>query len=257
MVGAVVKQNALRGLMVTAMLVAAVAPAAAHPETSPLLLNRYISLMAMGEKIDGFFYLVYGEVPGAEQRRAMDQDKDGRLSPGEQEQAKRAWHARTNELLDVSVDGKRLSLDGAKVDVQLGGDETVTTAPLIVEVYVSWPLEFGTRTLSVAPKKDFPRLGETEIVLDLSTEWQLLSSQHGDEKGIANRFKFEGPRGSDERRSTFVIASVASSGAPILDSYRKNRLMLGLALGALGAAFIVYSRRRQKAEERAQRNEKG
>jgi hypothetical protein len=248
MVPAVVKQKrALRVWLVAALASSTLLPRAghAHPEVSPQLVNRYLSLIVVGGRVEFFVTLLYGALPGAEARKGLDRDGDGRISEAERKQGQDVWKARAGELAVLAIDGAPVPLAGATADLQLGPDTSAGAAPLVVEVYGAQPLPEGTRRLRLEPGWDPPRLGETELMVDLSSEWELVSSRQGSGPvERLSRYKHEGPRtsASQDRSVTFVVASRAPPA-------RKPRFLLVTAvLGTLAAVGLALeiARRRKK-----------
>jgi hypothetical protein len=218
------------------------ATAAAHPEVSPQLVNRYLSLIVVGDRLEFFVTLLYGALPAAELRKAMDRDHDGRLGPAEQQQGKQEWQRRAAALAAVRLDGAPLPLGDAAVDLQLGPDTSAGPAPMVVEVYGSRPLPEGTHELRLEPGWDPPRLGETELVLDLAAGWDLVSSRRAAEPPEQLfRYRIEGPAGAD-RSATFVIRSTGPA------SHRGAVTAVAAVIGtlaAVGLALEVVRRRRR------------
>jgi hypothetical protein len=244
MVPAVVKKKRALGLV--AALAVALLPRAgrAHPEVSPQLVNRYLSLIVVGGRLEFFVTLLYGALPGAEARKALDRDGDGRISEAERQQGQAGWKRRAAELAILTVDGAPVSLSDATADVQLGPDSGVGPSPLVVEVYGAQPLPEGTRRLRLEPGWDPPRLGETELVVDLSPDWDLVASQRGPAaEEHLTRYKLDGPRkGSEDRSVTFVIKSTT---AP---RRRSPMVPVAAVVGSLAAVGLVLelARRRRK-----------
>jgi hypothetical protein len=218
-------------------------PASGHPEVSPLLVNRYLSLIVLGDRVEYFVTLLYGPLPAGEERRKMDADGDGKISPAEVARASDEWKGRAAELARFTVDGQGLSFDQATASVQLGADEGVGAAPLVVEIYGSRPLEAGTRQLRLEPGWEPPRLGETELSLDLAPDWELVSSRQGTgAPGSERRFLLEGPRTSAvaDRSATFTIRS---AGAP---RARIAPFIAGGVAALAGVGLFLELRRRQR-----------
>jgi len=248
MVPAVVKKKRAFAVgLVAAVASAALLPrgANAHPEVSPLLVNRYLSLIVVGGRVEFFVTLLYGALPAAEVRKGLDRDGDGRISEAERQQGQDVWKARAGELARLALDGAPLPLAGATADLQLGADTGAGPAPLVVEVYGAQPLPDGTRQLRLEPGWDPPKLGETELMLDLSSDWELVSSRLGSGPvEQLSRYKLEGPRtaASQDRAVTFVVRSTSP---PV----RRPRIVLFSAvLGTLAAAGLglEIARRRKK-----------
>jgi hypothetical protein len=241
MVAAVVKKKTRWLLALSALLVPGAA--AAHPEVSPQLVNRYLSVMVLGDRLEYFVTLLYGPLPAVEERKKMDADGDGKISAPELERATSGWKARAPELARLSVDGETIALGGATASVQLGADQTTAAAPLVVELYGSRPIAPGQHEVRLEPAWDPPRLGETEVTIDLSPDWELLSSRQGHGPQEAQRrYRFEGPRPTvaADRAATFTLRP-ATTPAP------RRTVFIAAAIAALsGLALFLEVRRRQK-----------
>jgi hypothetical protein len=120
----------------------------------------------------------------------------------------------------------------------------VGAAPLVVELYGARPLAPGTRQVRLEPGWEPPRLGETEISIDVAPDWELVTSRQGQgAAGNDRRFQFEGRRPSvtADRSATFTIRSVH---AP---SRRGGTVYVAVAVAALaGVALALEVRRRQR-----------
>jgi hypothetical protein len=250
MVPPVVKNKRLSLLVAAATAALAGAGGAmtvdAHPETFPAHVNRYLTAIATGDRLELFVTLLFGEVPGREERARLDGDRDGKLSPAELAAGRAEWKRRAASLASFSLDGRPLPLDEATADLQLGKDDTVAAAPLVLEVFHSRPLGPGPHTIVIAAGADPPRPGETELVLDSTPDWEIASSRRArDAEGTQNRFRLEGPRASvmEDRSATFHIrpSSTPARGG------RSRTLIAALAAIAvvLAAAALMAGRKRR------------
>jgi hypothetical protein len=244
MVSAVVKKKAMAGAALLALLLLP-ARGGAHPEVSPQLVNRYLSVIVVGDRLEYFVTFLYGPLPAVNERKAMDADGDGAISAAELEQATARWKARAGELASATLDGQPLPFATASASLQLGPDQTVGPAPLVVEIYGSRPLAAGTRQVRLEPGWEPERLGETELSIDVSPDWELVSSHQGqgpEEK--SRRYLYEGRRPSSvaDRSATFVLRSAA---AP---TGRRPTAFIAAAIAALaGVGLALELRRRQRA----------
>jgi hypothetical protein len=220
---------------------------------SPQLVNRYLSLIVTGERLEFFVTLLYGALPAAPLRKELDQDGDGRISEPERQRAQAAWQRRAGELANLTVDGVPVRLADATADLQLGPDLGAGAAPLVVEVYGSRPLAGGTRQVRLEPGWDPPRLGETELMLDLSADWELVTSRQGQGPGQQlTRYKLEGPRTAafQDRSATFVVRSV---GAPARRAPMAGLAVIAGGMAAIGLTLEILRRRRVATLPRSDR----
>jgi hypothetical protein len=242
MVAAVVKKK--RVLWAAALLLLGAGPATAHPEVSPLQVNRYLSLIVIGDRLEYFVTLLYGAVPGVELRKELDSDGDGSITPAELEKAGQRWKARAPELMALTLDREPLPLREATANLQLGPDQSVNAAPVVVEVYGAHPLAAGRHEVRLEPGWEPGRLGETELTIDLSPDWILTSSREGQgPDGAERRFLFQGPRPSAvaDRSATFQLRPVAAPGQG-----RSTTLIAAFVAALAGVGLFFEVRRRQR-----------
>jgi hypothetical protein len=244
MVAAVVKKKSFVAAAAIAGLLSG--PAAAHPEVSPLLVNRYLSIIVIGDRLEYFVTFLYGAVPGLDLRKELDGDADRTITPAELAQAAQRWKARAPELLTLTVDGAALSVGDATANVQLGPDQTVNAAPVVVEIYGARPLPSKRHELRLEAGWEPPRLGETELTLDLSPDWELAASHDGSgPDGLERRFLFQGQRPSvvADRSATFRIRPLAPPGTAWTTT-----LVAAVLAGLAGAGLFFEVRRRQRRQ---------
>jgi hypothetical protein len=240
---------AVLALPALALMIVARPPAAhAHPESLPTLVNRYISLVVVGDHAELVVTLLHGDLPGGERRRAIDTDHDGAIDERELERERVAWTLEADDLVRARLDDRALPIVPA-VAIDLGGDPRVTARPLVVEVSAHIPLAPGRHTFTIEPGADRPRDGETEVTIDLGAPASLVASHRGQGAGAQpaqSRFLFPAPRASagEDRTVTFVVDSDAGgvSGsrglAPIAAA-------VSLAVVLAGATLVLLRRRRR------------
>lgn len=241
MVAAVVKKKHV-GAALLACLVAG--PATAHPEISPEVINRYLSVIVVGDRLEYFVTLLYGQFPGWELRKELDGNHDGTIDAAELERAAASWKARAPTLATIALDGQPVPLGEMNVNLQLGPEPAVTAAPVVVELYGSRPLEAHGHELRLEAGADPARLGETEITADYSPDWQLAASREGrGPEGTERRFLFQGRRPSAvaDRSVTFRLRPTA----PV--KRRSTTTLVAAGVAALaGVALFLELRRRQR-----------
>jgi hypothetical protein len=161
----------LRCWLVLAALLPA-APGGAHVETVPTLVNRYITVTTFETRVDVLVSLLFGHLPARERRRQIDADGDGRIDERELARERLAWGRDPDKLVLLTLDGSPVRLRAA-CTLDLNGDRTVAAKPLLVELHGSFDIAPGERRLRLVAGPDLPRMGETDIAIDLATGWEL------------------------------------------------------------------------------------
>jgi hypothetical protein len=222
--------------------------ASAHAEFVPTLVNRYISLSAIGSRVDVLASLLFGQLPGGERRRQMDRDGNGTIDPRELQQERRYWSQAVDRVIRLAVDGVPVRLTPAAV-VDLNADPLVGARPLLVTLQASFELPPGERSVRVEAGPDLPRLGETEIALDIAAGWTLIGSLSGTRPtGTPQRlFQFFTSAGSGPPPSV-TFAMRASGPSPAGRSWgRAAWPLLAAAIGLFGVLAWVALRARRSS----------
>jgi hypothetical protein len=233
--------------------------ARAHVETSPLLVNRYLALIVQEQTVDVVMSLLYGEQPGADRRRAMDRNNDGRIDADELQAERERWRSEATAWFSLSLDGREQSPEDALANVDLGSARDIGRAPLTVEVSVRFPLRPGPHRLTLRSLRSPPALGETDVTIDLAQAWALVSSARGEvppQQPPPSRLTW--PSGSTPALpvATFEIAPASRRpGVPPADPIQEGRpvgarspsirLVLAAVAVALLGALVAYAARRR------------
>jgi hypothetical protein len=238
----VVKIRPMGLALVLATGLLAAGPAGAHPEIVPTLVNRYVTLTVFENRVDVLVSLLFGQLPGGERRGQMDQDRDGRIDGRELSRERLSWGRDPHRLVRVTVDRSPIRLTAATI-VDLNGDRSVAPRPLLVELHGSFDLAPGERTVQVQAGSDLPRLGETEIAIDLVTGWELVASLDASARptGAPQRlFQFPAAPAASrtETAATFVLRARAGwEGAA--GRWRWGRAAWGLVAAAVAATIAL------------------
>jgi hypothetical protein len=223
--------------------------AAAHPEFVPTLVNRYVSITAFESRVEVLASLLFGQLPAGERRRLMDQDRSGRIDARELARERAFWSGRVDQVVRFSVDGAPVALTTAAV-VDLNGDPAVAPRPLLVTLHSSFDLPPGQHALKVEGGPDLPRLGETEIALDIVAGWNLVASQDATGRATASPqrlFQFSPvASGSTSAVSLTYVLQVAAGAPPRFAWGRAAWGLLAAAAAALsGVIWLAWRARRQ------------
>jgi hypothetical protein len=223
--------------------------AEAHPEWSPIRVNRYCKLVLEGPaRIRLVYTLLFGEGPALPGRKGVDLDANGRIDDRE----KHLLGKRAQSIVEA---GLRLTLDGAPVpigslgssgssgslgslgapgiEVGLVGD---AVAPEPYSVDLSYAIELGDRPgpreLGIDDHVEVPSEGDTEVSIEETPGLRYLGAFRGRRPSVEaplekqRLFTFRGPRFSvlEDRRVTVRVEVMP----------RRDRLTLLLALVGLG-----------------------
>lgn len=150
----------------------------AHPETTPTLVNRYVTLAVHGQQAEVSVTLLYGEQPALSLRRRADGNGSGDLDQAEMRRLEEESGADSAAWLDLTLDDRALPFVGtSKVD--LGGDQKVASSPLVVEVHMRVSLTRAAHSFRLTPARQLLLLGETEVSCALGPGWSLRQAATG------------------------------------------------------------------------------
>jgi hypothetical protein len=249
-----VKPRSALGLVSALAIGLAAAPAGAHIDLVPTLVNRYLTAILSPDAVTVSCAFLFGELPAAEQRRAMDANGDGKIDREELAAERARWRQRASELFSLSIDGTPVLVD-AVATVELGNSDETSGAPITVEVGGVVPLPRGEHRLRLEAGRDLPRLGETDLTLDPGPDWTVVASGQGEgaPSGVETRFTFSRPRVSsiEDRSVTFRIRPVAGTARARTGSPATPLVALLLAVG-LGAAAAAAWRHRRRSARRSE-----
>ena len=171
-----------------------VAPAAAHVAPSVGDNNRYLKLTPLGDRVRLAYTVFYGEVPGAELRRAIDANRDGAIDDAESHAFGSRIAGELAAALELTVDGARQAVTWSQVVVGLG---TPTTAggPFSIDLVASICLAppRGKHAIELRDRFGLARPGETEIRFEDSPGVTVDRARVGDDGDPGIDYKIIGP----------------------------------------------------------------
>jgi hypothetical protein len=150
-------------------LLVAPAAAAAHVAPSPDANNRYLRATLLPGEVRTGFTIFFGDRPGAEERRRMDANGDGRIDAAEAAAFGLRVRDRLAPGLAVTVDG-RTATGWSVADVGLGID-AVAAGALSVDLALVVPYDdprAAEHSLHLADDLEVDRPGEGEIRVEES-----------------------------------------------------------------------------------------
>lgn len=235
------RQHSCAALAGSALWLSGATLVEAHPESSPGLVNRYVTAAVHGAHAEVAVALLYGNTPGADLRREADVDSDGQLDSPESAALASRLERQARAWLEIRVNDAPVAFS-PRIYVDWGNDLSVHAAPVVVEARTSLPAADAPEwSLRLAPGPPLPRQGETEVTLALGEGWSLRTSQEsGGPLGSRHSFKTHGP---DTKAVRFTLART-SVRAP--KSERPGWLVAPLAVGVAALAWWA-ARRRQRS----------
>ena len=224
-----------------ACCVALAGSAAAHPEWSPIRVNRYAKIVFEGpERVRLVYTILYGDGPALPARKSVDLDANGRIDERERGLLGARAQAQLGAGLIVTLDAKPLKLGAPTIDVGLAGD-AVAPQPFSIDLVYALAAPGGAHTLTLDDHVDVTNEGDTEVSVDDATLVQLTETYQGraapstKHTSVNRVFTFRGPRFSVLEDRTVTIRWGAGKAQPVA----QRRWPLFVGLGALAASVLV------------------
>lgn len=167
------------------------AAAAAHVAPSNDDNNRYLKLAVAPARVRLAYTVFFGEVPGSAARRAMDADRDGVLTSGEQRAFAEQLARELAERVTLAVDERPVALRW-QVPV-VGGAEPGTSGAFSVDLVATACLAPALQhRVWLRDAFALPRPGETEVRLEDGPGITLLEAKLGASRARGRLFRFAG-----------------------------------------------------------------
>jgi hypothetical protein len=205
------------------------------------------------------YSILYGRLPSVLVRKAVDRDRDGKLSAGEVSEFLKDQSRRVARGIRVTRDGRPLGVNFSDGAVNLLGRTGTGPFPLTVELVARFDVGPGKHRLRLEDRTRLRLPGETHVVVEPRPEIRLLESHAGKwSAGVKTRYRFEGDPSAMEDRSITVVFSRASgkgagrvrAGPPGASSRRAGHVVLYLiaagAVSLLGLAYLWLRMRRSR-----------
>jgi hypothetical protein len=229
----------------------AAATATAHVGPSVDDNNRYIALTPLGDRVRLAYTVIFGEVPGATERAAIDANHDGAISEAEGHAFGVALAAKVAAALDLELDGAKYSPHWSAIDVTLGTPQVAAgTFAVDLVAYACFAKPRGRHHLLLRDR--FAIAARVEDSPGVTVERARVGTLDDDN----HDFRFAGADGplADDGFDVVVVAGDRSVVAPDADcpavaSAHERSLILPIALAgaaALAAASWLFVRSRRK-----------
>ncbi len=207
--------------------------------------NRYLKATLLPDGVRVSYTLIFGELPGAAERRRIDADGDGRLAPEETRRFGERLAAELTPRLSVAVDG--VAHGGWKlVDVGVG-QPIVAGGPFALDLELVAPYPDPWAAEHVVELEDLtavPLPGEVELRIDESPGVRVLASHLAHQRGgIELLYSFKGNSPARGERAVRVRLGVDEEARPARPASRVPLVAAGVAVAA--AALLLVLRRRR------------
>jgi len=225
----------------------------AHPEWSPLRVNRY-SKVVLSEpgKVTLVYTLLYGDGPGLAVRKSADLDANAHIDARERAALGALAQTAVRSGLRLTLDGTPIApaLDG--VDVGLAGDE-VAPDPLSIDLRYHIDAPAGVvHELVIDDRVEVQNEGDTEITVDATGPTELRAAFRGNAPAKVEPprdplFNFRGPRFSalEDRRVSLRFFAPTSNTTTRRAFSRRDVVSVVAGLVAALLTALVLRRRRQ------------
>lgn len=231
--------------VLSALLVAS--PARGHVAPSPASNNRYTKITLLGDHVRVAYTVFFGELPGAGERRRMDENGDGLLDVHETQAFAAALLAEVVPALKVSVDGQIPRDPWTVLDVGLG-IATTQAGAFSVDLVLRARLADGHGTAHEVRFADgwmVPSPGEAEVRIEESPGVRaVLAHKTREPSGLLLHFVSQGrPKPDDGVLVRFVVDPGAPRTLPV-DSAQRRTPLAWVVLGGVALAGLALWVRR-------------
>lgn len=243
-----------------ALVVVAITLLAGHVAPSVDDNNRYLKVTPLRDGFRLAYTVFFGEIPGASERRKLDENRDGRIDEAEAQRFANKLGAEVAASLDLETDGKAQRVRWSLVTPGMGSDAVAAGSFSVDLVTFVCTSSAGPRhQLRVRDRFRIPKPGETEIKVEDSPGVTIARARVGANDDPSHDFRFAGPGGplSDDGLDLEYTATDKTPGVPEGacaaasaggGAARGNTPVLAIAivLGAIvaGALAFVLLRRR-------------
>ncbi len=224
----------------------------AHPEWSPLRVNRYSKIvLADAGKVTLVYTLLYGDGPGLAVRKSADLDANGHIDERERSALGALAQTAVRNGLHLTLDGAPIApaLDG--IDVGLAGDE-VAPDPLSIDVRYHIDAPAGVmHELVIDDRVEVQNEGDTEITIEAPGPTELRAAFRGNAPAKVEPprdplFNFRGPRFSALEDRRVSLRFQAPTPKTATRSVFARRDVLSVIAGLLAAALTAWVLRRRQ-----------
>ncbi len=236
------------------------ATARAHVQPSVDDNNRYVKLTPLGDRVRIAYTVLFGEIPGARERRRIDTDHDGTISEAEAKAFADKLGADIADALELDLDGVATRVRWDEVTLSTG-EPTVNAGTFAVDLvtYACLASARGRHRVVLRDRFRVPNPGEVEVIVEDSPGVTIERAHVGEADDPNNDILLPppgAPLGEDGLELVFVAgdrapvtggcAASASASAAASPSRGWLYALVAAIVLAGAAAAIVVARRRAK-----------
>jgi hypothetical protein len=240
--------SVLRATLVLASLVAALVGAVtADAHVAPAVgdNNRYLKITPLGDRVRLAYTVFYGEVPGAEMRRAIDANHDGAISDSESQAFGGTLAAEIAAAVVLTIDGAVRPVAWSQVVVGLGTPQVAAGAfsvDLVAWLCLAPPR--GAHAVLLRDHYPLARPGETEVMVEGGPGVAIDATQIGGAVDEAHDYKLVGPSGALDTEGLALRFTAGDRAAVVSDAVCRGptrALSTGAIAGAAAATAVVLA----------------
>jgi hypothetical protein len=236
-------------------------PATAHVAPSVDDNNRYLKVTPLRDGIRLAYTVFFGEIPGASERRSIDDNRDGRIDDAEANRFATQLGAQVAASIDIEVDGVPHRVQWDLISAGMGSDAVAAGSFSIDLVAFACTTSTSSHRIILRDQFRIPRPGETEVKVEDSPGVAITRAHVGPANDPTRNFRFAGPGGplSDDGLALEYTASDKTptvpagkcGAAPPPTKPTSSLLAIGITCAVIvlgGVALIILRRRGARTE---------
>ena len=223
--------------------------------------NRYLKVTPLHGGVRLAYTVFFGEIPGASERRSIDENRDGRIDDAEAQRFADKLAAQVAAAIDIDVDGSPHRIRWDLVVAGMGSDAVAAGSFSIDMVAFACGKPGASHKVLVRDQFRIPRPGETEVKVEDSPGVTVQRAHVGPADDPTRDFRFAGPGGplSDDGLAleytvtdkTPAIPPGKCGGGAAQPAKKPSNSLVGLivigGVVVLGAAGLIIVRRKRGA----------
>lgn len=209
------RKGFVRAITVGTVVAGLASAVPAHVSPSVDDNNRYMKLTPMSDRVRLAYTVLFGDVPGAQQRRAIDANRDGTITDDESHAFGDKLAAEVLAGLEAAVDGTTQKLVWSQVVVGMNTPSvTAGTFSIDLVAYLCLPSARGRHQVRLFDRFRISRPGETELKVEDSPGVTIEHARIGQASDPTFTYRFVGA-GGPLADDGVDLAFVASDKAPL------------------------------------------